>query len=101
MPIVRVGNRAQNGGMKNATVELSDNDLRLLLEACRTTGSRYARDADYERNPVMTRVLVDAAAELGALGARLQEISDQLKAAPFEPDPEPSPSNVRPMRRPL
>ena len=85
--------------MKNTTVELSDNDLRLLLEACRTLASRYARDAHYERNPVIRRVLVDAAAELGALGARLQETSDRIKAARFEPGPEPSPSNVRPLRR--
>ena len=85
--------------MKNATVELSDNDLRLLLEACRTLASRYARDADYERNPVMRRVLVDAAAELDALGARLQETSDRTNAARFEPRPETSPSNVRPLKR--
>ena len=85
--------------MKNTTVELSDDDLRLLVEACRTQASRYARDADYERNPVVRRVLVDAAAELGALGTRLQETSDRIKAARFKPGPEPSPSNVRPLRR--
>ena len=85
--------------MKNATVELTDNDLRLLLDACRTLASRYARDADYERNPVMRRVLVDAAAELGALGARLQNTADRVKASRFEPDPEPPPQNVTPLRR--
>ena len=79
--------------MKNVTVELSDNDLRVLLEACRTLASRYARDADYERNPVMKRVLVDAAAELGALGTRLQETSDRIRATRYKA-PESS-SNVR------
>lgn len=85
--------------MKNATVELSDNDLRLLLEACRVLASRHARDADYKRNPIMKRVLVDAAAELGALGARLQETYDRIKAVRFEPDPELPRSNVRVIKR--
>ena len=83
--------------MKNA--ELSDNDLRLLLEACRTLATRYARDADHERDPVIRRVLVDGEAELDALAARLQEASDRIKAARFEPGPEPSPSNVSPIKR--
>ena len=87
--------------VKKTTVELSDNDLRLLVEACRAVASRYARDADYERSPVIRRVMVDASAELGALAARLQETADRLRAAQFEPAFEPSPSNVRPIRWPL
>jgi hypothetical protein len=81
------------------TVDLSDSDLRLLLEACRALATRYARDADHVRNPVIRRVLVDGAAEIDALAARLQEASDRIKAARFKPGPEPSASNVRPIRR--
>ena len=99
MPIVPHSQVSRMREMKNATVELSDHDLRLLLEACRTLASRYARDADYERNPVIRRVLVDAAADLEALGARLQETSDRIHAARFESKSEPSPSNVRPLKR--
>jgi len=84
--------------MKNATVELSDNDRRVLLEACRALASRYARDAGFERDTVIRRVLIDAAAEVDALRARLQETSDRIKGARFEPDPEPPPSNVRRIR---
>ena len=85
--------------MKNATVELSDNDLRLLLEACSALAARYVRDAGFERNTVIRRVLVDSAAELDALAARLQETSDRIKAARSKPGPEPSASNVRPIKR--
>ena len=84
--------------MKHAIVELSDTDLRLVLEACRALGSRSRAMPTTGRNPVVRRVLVDGAAELDALGTRLQKTSDRIRAARFEPGPEPSPSNVRPAR---
>jgi hypothetical protein len=86
--------------MTDTNVRLSDNELRLLVEACRSLASRYSRDADYERDPVVRRVLIEGATELSTLSARLQEISDRIRAARFkpEPEPEPPPSNVRKIR---
>jgi hypothetical protein len=86
--------------MGDTSVRLSDEHLRLLVEACRIVAGRYARDADHQRDPIIRRVLVDAAAELGALGDRLQETYDRTRAARLNPmPPEPPPRNVTPLRR--
>jgi len=42
-------------------IELSDSDLALLIEACQGQASRYARDADYERKPVIKQALLAGA----------------------------------------
>jgi hypothetical protein len=78
-------------------VELSEDELRLLMEACRAVATRHVRSADYERNPVIRRVMIDAGAELDALAARLQA-SDRAGRDRFKPDLDLIASNVRPLR---
>jgi hypothetical protein len=58
-------------------IELSDNDLTLLIEACQGQASRYARDADYERKPVIRQALLAGAAELERLAERLRAIIER------------------------
>jgi hypothetical protein len=58
-------------------IELSDSDLALLIEACQGQASRYARDADYERKPVIKQALLAGAAELERLAERLWEMIER------------------------
>jgi hypothetical protein len=59
------------------SIELSDSDLTLLIEACQGQASRYARDADYERKPVIRQALLAGAAELERLAERLRQIIER------------------------
>ena len=99
-------------------VELSDRDLSLIMEACRSQASCYARDADYERQTFVRQALHAGAAELERLAERLRIIIDRNgrvraeDAAPpgerrpaertssARPGPQRLPSNVRPIRPP-
>ena len=66
------------GSMKGQpAIELSDNDLTLLIEACQGQASRYAQDADYERKPVIRQALLAGAAELERLAERLRAIIER------------------------
>jgi hypothetical protein len=58
-------------------LELSNSDLTLLIEACQGQASRYARDADYERKPVIRQALLAGAAELERLAERLRAIIER------------------------
>ena len=97
-------------------VEFSNRELALMMEACRSQASCYARDADHERQAFVRQALHAGAVELERLAERLRTIIDRNGRARAEdvapagerrpaertsaarPDPERLPSNVRPIR---
>lgn len=79
-------------GVARATITLENEQLKLLERVCRLLAERARRDAEGARGTTMERIQRDAQ-------AAFEQLADRLNAARAEPDPDPPPASVRPIRR--
>jgi hypothetical protein len=61
-------------------VHLTDEDLELTEQACRSLAERYRRDADRHRNPLIRERALESAAKFERIAERMKRFRDAAES---------------------